>query len=376
LYVFWRVAMIPWISQNTSRWVLVGGAVILWASYPLSRMLYRWGWIGIGRIFEWIGSTWLGVLLLLFAMLVLADLVTVVFGTSAWAAQGLGQEKVHRLVANRGPALRLGAMAAAGALSLFAMFQALRPPVVRDYEVRLANLPRELDGLVVVELSDLHLGTLVGPGWANRVVRRVNAMEPDVIVLAGDLIEGHSEAHAERFLPVLRELQAPLGVWAVTGNHDHYSGTEETVQFLEEAGCQVLMQRWAEAASGLVLAGTDGRHSHGPGDPVEQEMQLTSEALAGRPEGAATILVSHYPRVAIADAASSAGVGLILSGHTHGGQIWPFSYLTHNAFPLFAGRYEVGKTTVIVCRGTGTWGPRMRLWRPSEIVRIVLKSGT
>ncbi len=375
LYVFWRVATIPWITRHLPWWGIAGGAVVLWGSYIASRFLYRWGWIGVGRVVEWIGSTWLGVLLLLFATLLLADALTVIAATLARAAQTTGHDRLYHLLAHRGPALRLGAMAAAGVLSLFAVVQALRPPVVRDYDVRLADLPRELDGTVLVELSDFHLGTLIGPHWAERLVRRVNTLDPDLVVLVGDLVEGHAEDLPERFLPILRELRAPLGVWAVTGNHDRYAGTESTVRFLEKAGCRVLMNRCAEAATGLVVAGIDARHSHRADDTEKRsDAEAVSAALAGRPSGAATILLSHYPRTTIADAASSAGVGLMLSGHTHAGQIWPFSYATRRAYPLFAGRYDVDGMTVIVCRGTGTWGPRMRLWRPSEIVRITLQS--
>ena len=135
---------------------------------------------------------------------------------------------------------------------------------------------------------------------------------------------------------------------------------------MEEAGFRVLSDSRVELHPGLVLAGVDdlrvGRRSARSGDSI-------LKALDGRPPGA-TILLSHRPLQA--DRAASVGVDLMLCGHTHGGQIWPFSYLVQRDYPLLAGRYKVGGMTVIVSRGAGTWGPRMRLWRPGEILRVTL----
>ena len=140
------------------------------------------------------------------------------------------------------------------------------------------------------------------------------------------------------------------------------------MSLFQEAGFNVLRDRWAEAAPGLVIAGVDDltarRQFKLDGRPVEQ-------ALTNRPAGA-VILLSHTPWAA--DVAAQRGAGLMLSGHTHDGQLWPFRYLVRLRYPLMGGRYEVGGMSVIVCRGTGTWGPRMRLWQPAEIVRIRLRS--
>ena len=134
-----------------------------------------------------------------------------------------------------------------------------------------------------------------------------------------------------------------------------------------EANIQLLRNRWVEIRPGFVLAGVDdlttGRRNDQGGDPLAQ-------ALAGRPPGA-TVLLSHTPWQI--EKVANTGVGLMLCGHTHGGQIWPFSYLVQYFYPFLEGQYEVGGMKVIVCRGTGTWGPRMRLWRPSEILRVTLR---
>jgi predicted MPP superfamily phosphohydrolase len=349
-YVLWRMWRLPAMNSPFAHRVLVVAAVVLWMSYPLARFLYRWRLSTVARPLEWAGTTWMGVLFLLFAALLVVDVMTV------------GGSLLHATV----PALRGCAVVGALVLSVVALVQGLRDPVVRDYEVRLAGLPAERDGTSLVEISDIHLGTLIGERWMARVVDRVTAMKPDLVVVDGDLVDGNV-GEVEPLLPVLKGLRAPLGVWAVTGNHEWYAGIDRSVRLLEDAGYSVLRDRWAEAAPGLVLAGVDdltGRRQFGQTD------HSVEKALAGRPSGA-TVLLSHSPLRA--DEAAAAGAGLMLSGHTHDGQIWPFGYLVRLAYPLLGGRYEVGGTSVIVCRGTGTWGPRMRLWLPCEIVRITLR---
>ena len=351
-YVFWRLASVPWVSAHCSRRALVWTAAALWAGYPLARFLNSRQLETVGRPLEFVAANWIGVLFILFSILIIADAVT------------LG----GRLLPQLAPGIRGWAVGVALVLSAAGLVQGMRPPVVREYEVRLAGLPRERDGLVLVGISDLHLGTLIGGPWMTRLVGRVNALRPDVVVIVGDLVDGEV-GPLEPLLPVLTTLRAPLGVWAVTGNHEFYAGLDRSVALLEAAGYTVLRDRWAEIVPGLVVAGVDDlsarRQFNRPDRPVEK-------ALANRPPGAA-ILLSHSPWQA--DAAVAAGAGLMLSGHTHNGQIWPFGYLVRLSYPLLGGHYEVSGMPVIVCRGTGTWGPRMRLWRPSEILRIRLRAG-
>jgi len=351
VYLLWRASSVSVISAHTSRWALVAAAAALWLAYPLSRILDRSGLGLVARPLEFVGSAWLGVLFLACVTLLAVDAITL---------GGLALRSIAH-------ALRGWGLLVACALSLVALVQGLRPPVVVDYEAPLAGLPADRDGLVIVEISDLHLGTLIGDRWLARLVDHVDSMKPELVVVAGDLIDGNVD-RVEAFLPELKRLRAPLGVFAVTGNHEVYAGLDRSVKLFEEAGYTVLRDRWAAPAPGLIVVGVDdltARRQFALGDhPVEK-------ALAGRPSGA-TILLSHTPWQA--KEAAKLGVGLMLSGHTHDGQIWPFGYLVRFTYPLMGGRYTVGGMTAIVCRGTGTWGPRMRLWRPSEIVRITLRT--
>ncbi len=352
LYVFWRAASVPFLTRHVRRGTLVGLGVVLWAGLLLPFSLGHGSSGMLATLLEFGGMTWLAVLFLAFVALLAVDLVTA-FGF---------------ILPRLAPALRGWALVAAGVLAAFATVQGLRSPVVRDYEVRLAGLPADLDGTVLVVVSDLHLGTLVGERWLAARVAQVQALRPDMVVLLGDLVEGHRRAEGD-LLANLRRISAPLGVWAVTGNHEFHGGRESGGGVLESAGFQVLHDRWARVRPGLVVAGVDDltsrRRSGQSGDPV-------GKALSGHPPGAA-ILLSHTPWDA--EKAAADGAGLMLCGHTHDGQIWPFGLLVRRVYPLLGGRYRVAGMPVIVCRGTGTWGPRMRLWLPSEILRLTLRAG-
>jgi hypothetical protein len=342
---------VPAIARHVPRKALFAAGFVLWGIFVASRFAER----AIGGIpavaLELAGMNWLGTLFLLFVCLLAMDIATA-FGF---------------LFRRAAPSLRGWALLAGALLAVVAMVQGLRPPVVENHEVTLPGLPPDADGLVLVAVSDLHLGTLLDEGWLEARCGQIRALRPDLVVFLGDIVEGHGRS-PEAFLPSLRGLTAPLGVWAVSGNHESHGGNTPNSRLLTEAGVRVLRNRWAEARPGLLLAGvedlTSRRRSGQGGDPVGQ-------ALAGRPPGAA-ILLSHTPWEA--EKGAAAGAGLMLSGHTHAGQIWPLGYLVRLVYPLLAGRYEVGGMPVIVCRGTGTWGPRMRLWLPGEILRITLRS--
>lgn len=350
IYVFWRAATVPLIARHVPRKLFIASGLALWAGFFLGRIFGHGGTGLPAAAIEFFGMNWMAVLFLLFVSLLVLELAT-----------GFGV-LFHRYV----PSLRGWALVAGGVLSVIALVQGLRPPVVQSYEVRLSGLPHEMDGTVLVAMSDLHIGSLLGEGWLAERVAQVRAQQPDMVVLLGDLFEGHGQPPRE-LISVLGRLSAPLGVWAVPGNHEFYGGRNGSMSLIQDAGIQLLRNRWAEIRSGFVLAGVEDLTSYRrfgrDGDPIAQ-------ALSDRPPGP-TVLLSHTPWQA--EKAANAGVGLMLSGHTHGGQIWPFSYLVRLRYPLLGGRYEIDGMTVIVCRGTGTWGPRMRLWRTGEILRVTFR---
>ena len=368
-YVVWSVGRTPFVAEHLSRRALIVGAVLLGVSYLLGRVLDWRDLPTLAYPFELVGAVWIGVVFLIFMAVVLCDLVRlpVLLLLPETSSEGALLTAAANLPAvGAAVALLLGAIGAV---------QHARGPVVIEQEVRLQGLPVERDGTVLVQISDLHLGSLLGGRWLEHRIAEIGALRPDVVAVVGDLVDGNA-AHVERLLPQLLRLRAPLGVWAVTGNHEFYAGLGRSVKLMEEAGFSVLRDGWAEVAPGLVFAGLDdltARHQNLPqGVPARPALeQWLDTTLAGRP-AAATVLLSHTPW--LVERAAALGVGLMLSGHTHDGQIWPFGYLVAMQYPFLGGAYDVGAMRLVVCRGTGSWGPPLRLWRRSEIVRIVLRS--
>ena len=349
IYVFWRASSVPFLKRHIPLKLLVGIGMAFWLCFFFGRALGHGGTGPLAIALELFGMNWMAVLFIVSVSLLSLDFVT-----------GFGF-----FLPRISPSLRGLALGVGGLLSVIALVQGMRPPVVQHYDVYLSDLPDEMNGKVIIAMSDLHLGSLLGKRWLEARVDQVRKQKPDLVVLLGDIFEGHGQPQGELLL-VLRRISAPLGVWAVRGNHESYGRNDSNTSPMKNAGFHVLNNSWVEVRPGLVLSGVDDLRVRSRSDQVDDSI---SKALDGRPPGA-TILLSHKPLQA--DRAESAGVGLMLCGHTHGGQVWPFSYLVKHDYPLLAGRYEVGGMTVIVCRGTGTWGPRMRLWRPSEILCVTL----
>lgn len=350
-YAFWRLAKLPLLS-SVPRWFWWVVGLFLWFSYPFARYLDRNGFASeVARGLELLGAAWMGVLFLLVTAFLASELVTA-FGL--WKAAAVP--------------VRTGFLMVAVVLSAVGLVQGNRPPEVERMEVQLPQLPPELDGLRVVQLSDLHLGTILGEKWLSARLAQVRALQPDLVVITGDLIDGNAR-HVERLLPLLAELKAPLGVFAVTGNHEFYAGLEASVQLFRDAGFTVLRDQHVEVRPGLVVAGVDDLTAR---RQYRIKHRALAKALTNRPAGAC-ILLSHTPWEV--EEAARLGAQLMLSGHTHDGQIWPFSYLVRLSYKYVGGTFVVNGLTLHVSRGTGTWGPRLRLWKASEITLITLRAG-
>jgi len=349
IYVTWRAASVPFLRQHKKTTLIAG--FVLWSLLLIGRL---WGHANDGAFATFLdlfALTWMAVLFLLTVPLIAVDIAT-----------GFGS-----FVPRLAPSLRGAALVCGLVLTLISFVQGTRAPVVRNYEVELPGLPARLDGTVIIGLSDLHIGEALDGKWLAARVSQVRAERPDIILLLGDIFEGHS-LPAREHIAELRNLQAPLGVWAVLGNHEFHGNDDSIVPLFGEAGVTVLRNEKIVLRPGLTLAGVDDLTANRRSG---LNTDLVRKTLA-TPSKDATILLSHTPWSA--DLAARAGAGLMLCGHTHGGQIWPFGYLVRLVYPLLAGRYDVEGMTVIVSRGAGTWGPRMRLWEPGEILRVTLRT--
>jgi hypothetical protein len=352
--------------------VSTGILVALCLSLPLTFVLWRALAPRTPRWSQWPGYVWMGLMGLLFMTTFASDIVHRV---AAWrmkralAAADAPRDPERRLFLAR---LFGGAAALAGfGLGGVALVGGLRRPRVREVAVELARLPRQLDGLTIVQLTDVHVGPTIGKAFVEDLVARVNALAPDVIAITGDLVDGSVAQLGEMVAP-LGGLRARHGVYFVTGNHEYYAGVGTWLPFLEKLGIRVLRnERVAigDGAHGFDLAGIDDHSSRGFAFGHGPDL---ARAVAGRDPARELVLLAHQPRAI--DEAEAAGVGLQLSGHTHGGQIWPWSYLVRLQQPFVRGLSRRGKTQLYVSCGTGYWGPPMRLGAPSEITRVVLKS--
>src|SRR4051812_25352216 len=289
-YVFWRLASIPSVTAHLSPLALAITGFVLWSSYLVARILDARRLQRVSWPIEYVAANWTGIVFLLFFALLAADVLTL---------GGL-------LFPEQASAIRGSAVGLAGLLSLIGLVQGLRSPVITDCEVQLAELPADRDGTVLLHLSDLHLGNLLGRRWLAQLIEKVSRIKPDIIVIAGDLVDGNV-GRVEPLRELLQELQAPLGVWAATGNHDYYAGVDRSVRLLEGAGFHVLRDSHRQVVPGIIMAGVDDLTVR---QGSEAANHAIDQALANRPPGA-TILISHSPLQA--EKAAAAGAGLMLS---------------------------------------------------------------
>ncbi|MFJ5927454.1 metallophosphoesterase [Kitasatospora sp. NPDC092948] len=241
----------------------------------------------------------------------------------------------------------------------------LRGPRVKQVTVPLAKLPRAAHGYRIAVVSDIHLGPILGRAHTRRIVDTINATQPDLIAVVGDLVDGTVPELGPAARP-LADLRAKDGAYFVTGNHEYFSGAAPWVDFVRELGVHPLENArvelpWFDLAGVNDIAGT----SQGQGPDYER-------ALGDRDRGRAAVLMAHQP-VTVHDSVRH-GVDLQLSGHTHGGQLWPGNYLAELANPTVAGLERYGDTQLYVTRGAGAWGPPVRVGAPSDITVVTLAS--
>ncbi|MFC7491919.1 MULTISPECIES: metallophosphoesterase [unclassified Knoellia] len=365
LLTFWLHRRLVVAPGWRTRWRYAGTAVLV-ALTVLSVVAIagglRWGTADDTRPVAWVGLTWLVVALYLILTLAAGQVLAVL----AWLLtprerRATALRRFNRMVA-------LVALAAALGTTAYGAVAAANPTITRTTHTA-TELPQAFDGTTVALVTDLHAGVVHGADFAQEVVDRVNAAAPDLIVLSGDVVDAPFDRHRAEIAP-LADLKAPLGVFAVTGNHEIYTGsTAEWVAEWERLGITVL----ANASEVLTRDGATisiaGVHDHeGTGDFTPDP----ERALAGTSD-AFTLYVAHQPRMA--EVSQDLGVDLQLSGHTHGGQVWPGELVVPLQQPMVEGFAVVDGVPVITSRGAGTWGPPVRVAAAPEIPLITLRRG-
>jgi uncharacterized protein len=338
-------------------------------SMPLVMGLDRIVPFSFARCLSLVPFVWMGVMVLLVFWFVAADALRLV----AWIgskATGFAFVADHRLFVAR--AVAVAGTGIVAVLSGIALSIAARAPTVTALELEIQGLPRQMDGFTIVQISDLHVGESRGGAWVRDVVDRVNRLKPDLVAITGDLVDA-SPAQLRAEVAPIRELSAPYGVYFVTGNHEHYSGLAEWLPAFRALGLRVLRNERVSIGTGdasFDLVGVDDDGAHGGGGEAGPDLPKATE---GRDPHRAAVLLAHQPK--IAREAAAYGIDVVLAGHTHGGQIWPFSAFVRLQQPYLRGLYAVSaRTRLYVTDGTGFWGPPMRLGTRNEIVRLVLRA--
>jgi len=263
----------------------------------------------------------------------------------------------------------LAVPALATLMTVWGLINARRTAGVVDVDIPIADLPQPLHGFTIVQISDIHVGPTIKGGYVQSIVDAVNRLQADMVAVTGDLVDG-TVAQLRPHVAPLRELNSRHGTYFVTGNHEYYSGVHGWLDELRGLGLNVLLNehvvlRHNDAA--LVIAGVTDYSGH-HFDPAHRSDPAA--AAADAPAHALKILLAHQPRSA--PAAARAGFHLQISGHTHGGQFWPWIFFVRWQQPFTAGLHRLHNLWVYVSRGTGYWGPPKRFGAPSEITRLRL----
>jgi predicted MPP superfamily phosphohydrolase len=348
----------PWPRVLLAVLVVLGVSPLV--VFPAMRVLPR----GVLAPLAFVTYGWMGLLFLLVVSLAVVDLGRCLIFAREMVRARAELDPTRRRAIGRIVAALAGTFAAGA--SARGVGSVLAAVDVRRHRVGLKRLPKELEGLTIAQLTDVHVGPTIGRGFIEDVVARTNALGADVIVITGDLVDGSVDQLREHVAP-LGDLRAPLGVYFVTGNHEYYSGAEDWTAHLATLGIRVLRNERVELRRGegvLDLVGVDDWSTRGRGG------HDLARAVQGRDPAREAILLAHQPR-SIVDAAAH-GIGLQISGHTHGGQIMPFNFLVRLQQPYVAGLHRHEDTWIYVSSGTGYWGPPMRVGVPAEIAHLTL----
>ncbi|WDD91956.1 metallophosphoesterase [Burkholderia sp. FERM BP-3421] len=364
LHAYVGFRLIPDLAAPAARW---GAALWLVAScflIPLGMLSRTFERQPLGDRVAWIGLLAMGFFSSLLVLTLARDVLLASLLTVDTFAPGT------LAFAHWRAATATGVPLAALAVSAIGFVNARRRARVVDVDVPIDGLPAALDGFTIVQISDIHVGPTIKRGYVEAIVEAVNRLQPDLIAVTGDVVDGAVEQLAHHAAP-LGALRARHGAYVVTGNHEYYSGADAWIAEFRRLGLDVLLNEHRTLVHGdgqLVIAGVTD-YSAGHFDPAHRSDP--DAALAGAPADIRIrVLLAHQPRSA--DAAADAGFTLQLSGHTHGGQFFPWNFFVRLQQPFTAGLARLNGLWVYTSRGTGYWGPPKRFGAPSEITRVRL----
>ena len=367
-YLAWR--LVPSLAAYPPSQLLLVLVLLTCAlAMPLSLVARRVARPPWANVLNWVGLLCMGLFSTLLVLTLARDAALGLLGLVDWLAPGsLALEQWRTVSGQAVPVL-------AGLVTLMGFFNARRTAAVVRVDVPIPGLPTTWHGFSVAQISDVHVGPTIGQRYVRRIVDKVNTLQADVVAITGDLVDGRVHELAAQVAP-LADLRSRHGSFFVTGNHEYYSGANAWIDELRRLGLTVLLNQHvviispagaSPADAPLVLAGVTD-FSAGGFDAAHRSDPVA--ALHGAPEAAVRVLLAHQPRSAAA--AALAGFDLQLSGHTHGGQFYPWNLFVRFQQPFTAGLRKWDNLWVYTSRGTGYWGPPKRFGAPSEITHLRL----
>lgn len=351
LYIFIRIrSLIP--TQQAKKVFAV--FLLLMLLGPLGvRAVELAGYPDFSAIIAWITYLWMGFVFILIVFLAIFEILFLLFILWSFISPGHSNIRVRSI-------LLKSAIAAALICTVYGFFEALFIQT-EHVAIRSSKIPQGSPVFRVVQISDVHVGAIIGKWRLRRMLAAVNLAHPDILVATGDIVDG--QIHRRNGLSEdFRRIKPAYGSYAVLGNHEFYVGGDSSVKFLQQSGFKLLRSEYVDVLPYLRLAGADDSASHGWGSMAVGDKTCF---LPINDPGHYTILLKHRPSV---DQACLGRFDLQLSGHVHKGQIFPFNFLTWISFPVNAGLNRLSNGGFLyVSRGTGTWGPPIRFLAPPEV---------
>ncbi len=378
-YIGWRLIVPARIRlfPKTLLWIILilfmpmAPLYIFWRKHAISSP-----WV---EIFSWLTYLSLGFFYLLFTFLIIRDMAFFLYAFLKRTFMLICKNFTSEVADERPPvperrsflihSTNLGMLGISGVLSGYGLCNTRQPPNIVKVSVPVKSLPDDLEGFLIVQITDTHISPTISKDYMQTVVTRVNNLNADIIVITGDLADGPVAIFRNNVI-ILKDLCAQYGCYFVTGNHEYYAGAEPWIEEIDRLGIKVLLNenRLIRHCSGRIIVA--GVTDYSAGRFLKDHVSDPKRALSGAQHSHVRILLAHQPRSIFA--AASAEFDLQISGHTHGGQFYPGQFFVYLQQPYLAGLHRYDKTWIYVSRGTGYWGPPIRLGAPSEITVITL----